>query len=265
MEFRAKLEFSNAFETSNIRKNMFDEDTGVTERTMDSCSDCCDSPSSSEAGEVMNRFHDEISTGEKRDSSSTSSTDPMDASDVEMQVVVSLTDPMDASDVERPIVVEKTEKLVRNTKVVSFSHIQIREHGVCIGDNPAGRKGVPLSIEWDSLNERKFDIDAYEESRPLRRAASQLVIPSSVREMMLRNGGYSRKEIQQATKSVNLIRIARRRTDESYLLHPLEELVEKCIRGTLNATFKRSKKVEQKKELMSLMKKDKMRMDQGCT
>lgn len=82
----------------------------------------------------------------------------------------------------------------------------------------------------------------YEDERPPRRSGAQMNIPSSCREDMLRHAGYSRGEIQEALRDVNIARRKRKRTIEAMQLTPVHEFSEWVVRSSLNLTFKRFQK-----------------------
>jgi hypothetical protein len=88
----------------------------------------------------------------------------------------------------------------------------------------------------------KMTLAQYEDDRPLRRTGPQMNIPSSCREEMLRNAGYSRGEIQEALRDVNIARRRRKRTIEAMQLTPVHEFSEWVLRSSLNLTFKRFQK-----------------------
>ena len=110
------------------------------------------------------------------------------------------------------------------------------------GDNPGGFRGPPLSIEWVAQNKVKMTLAQYEHGRPPRRTGAQMNIPASCREEMLRDAGYSRGEIQEALRDVNIARRRRKRTIEAMQLTPVHEFSERVIRSSLNLTFKRFQK-----------------------
>jgi hypothetical protein len=117
---------------------------------------------------------------------------------------------------------------------VSFSHIDIREYPICIGDNPGGRRGTPLSIEWNHFSEVQIGLDEYEDARPERRNHIALAMGETHRYDLLRRSGYSRQDIQIQTKPVNIERAQRRHTVATLHLEPLQKLQQSIFRKTLN-------------------------------
>lgn len=117
---------------------------------------------------------------------------------------------------------------------VTFTTVQIREHGCILGDNPGGTAGPPLTIEWACMSDFTADLEEYEESRPPRRDHLEMQMPASYRRDLLQRAGYTRGEITELTKPVNVARSQRARTREAMKLDGVNELVEKLSRGTLN-------------------------------
>jgi hypothetical protein len=130
---------------------------------------------------------------------------------------------------------------------VRFSCIDIREYPICIGDNPGGRTGTPLSIEWEHVLEVQLGLEEYEESRPERRNHNALSMGETVRYDMLLRLGYSRLEIRTQTKPVNIERARRKHTAATLNLAPLQEFHQAISRKTLNAlTFGARKRKERR-------------------
>jgi hypothetical protein len=131
--------------------------------------------------------------------------------------------------------VSKTLGLANPEKLsISFSFIDIREYPICIGDNPGGSRGTPLSIEWVHVSEVQIGLEEYEDARPERRNRSALAMGESVRYDLLRRSGYSLMDIRVGTKPVNIGRIQRKQTMATLNLAPLHELQQAISRKTLN-------------------------------
>ena len=82
--------------------------------------------------------------------------------------------------------------------VVLPDSVEIRQYHRALSDNPSTSSGAPIGIGWryDSEDTIRFDIDEYERCREgLRRTKKEMVIPPDVREEMLREAGYSHREI----------------------------------------------------------------------
>jgi len=132
---------------------------------------------------------------------------------------------------------------------VSFSSIEIRDYPICVGDNPGGTSGTPISIEWKHSSQGSIGLEEYEKTRPQRRCRSGLVMPALAREERLRSMGYSSNELRTLTRPVNIDRRNRRRTLETLQLSSLHEFNEKIARKTLNFLSFGAKKRQEKKLL----------------
>jgi len=145
---------------------------------------------------------------------------------------------------------------------VQFGVCEIREYPVTLGDNPGGNWGPPLTLSWDHDGTICMSLDEFESQHPPRRTGSQMNLPRSVREDMLRNAGFSRGEIRAGSKEVNKSRGQRRRTRELQQLTGLQELTEKLSRGTSNAIFRRGKKKQERTYLQHAMEVHQMKVQQ---
>jgi hypothetical protein len=130
---------------------------------------------------------------------------------------------------------------------ISFSYIDIREYPICIGDNPGGSRGTPLSIEWKHVSEVQIGLEEYEDARPERRNHSALAMGETYRYDLLRRSGYSQKDIRIQTKPVNMERAQRKHTLATLNLAPLHELKQAISRKTLSVlTFGARKRKERR-------------------
>lgn len=132
---------------------------------------------------------------------------------------------------------------------VSFSSLQIREYPIRVGDNPSIMTGTPLTIDWVHVNVINCGIDEYESGKPPPRTMVELRIPGKCRYQILKNQGFSQEEIRRGTRAANICRSQRTRTQDTMQLAPLQESLEKVKKATLNATFRRKRKSEERKLL----------------
>jgi hypothetical protein len=90
-------------------------------------------------------------------------------------------------------------------KAVRFSIVDVRDYSLCLGDNPSVSRGVPISLDWHYDDIRSFELDSYELDRSdSRRGSEELKLPSLQRIQLLKRLGYSRGEINEQTKEVQL-------------------------------------------------------------
>lgn len=94
-------------------------------------------------------------------------------------------------------------------KQVRWGTVDVHSHVVCLGDNPDCTSGPPLQISWKSFATQQLALDDYEENRPERRTKKELVVPRYIREDWLRNNGYARSQLKEATEEVQEIRKSR--------------------------------------------------------
>jgi hypothetical protein len=138
-------------------------------------------------------------------------------------------------------------------KRVCFGTVHIREHPIIPSDNPGGVKGPPVTIDWNHLGHSTAHVNDYEEMRPKRRTASQLIMPFTYRQELLRESGFTLREIQEYTKKANVARRQRKKTAELSHLSGFSETTEKLTRGLSNLTLKRGKKQKERALLKSVL------------
>lgn len=149
-----------------------------------------------------------------------------------------------------PETTEKTtnEEVFEGRKV-RFSVLEIRDYPICVGDNPAVSKGVPITIDWTHDGEVTALIDDYENSRGTPRSMLELRIPPRLRTETLKGLGFTGADMMLGTKAANIVRLQRRRTIEGLQTAQVEEFLEKSRRAFLNATIMRGKKRREREYL----------------
>ena len=104
-----------------------------------------------------------------------------------------------------------TKKAQRRRSSVQFGSLTIRNYEVQLGDNPSCSNGAPVSIGWRYNELNPICIEKYEEwMKDKRRSRSEFHLPRSHRESILREYGYSRSQMTEATKEVAKIKKQRR-------------------------------------------------------
>jgi hypothetical protein len=138
-----------------------------------------------------------------------------------------------------------------SSTLIEFTTVTIREYPITIGDNPASRTGISISIEWDYDSEVTLDVTAYEDERPPRRTGREMIIPPDARTERLRAVGFTREQIVRQTRPINIARGLRRRTCETLHLESVHLLTECFARHyrnvlTLGQTEKRQRQFLEK-------------------
>ena len=134
---------------------------------------------------------------------------------------------------------------------VNFDVVRIHEHPILLGDNPGGLRGPPLTLDWHAQATFEMTVDDYESRRPVRRTKEECAMPVSARMEILREFGYSRREIVALTKPVNQARARRKATAQAWRLAYVEELVESVARKTKNVLTLGQRKRQERKYLES--------------
>jgi len=116
------------------------------------------------------------------------------------------------------------------SRKLRFSTLTIREYARVLGDNVTVM-GPPISLSWEHQDETVYEIEDYEQAiQDSRRTQSELKMPSAHRDKILKESGYSRRDIQEAIKNSNITRNQRKRTIETLNLQPLQEAFEKAVK-----------------------------------
>lgn len=98
-------------------------------------------------------------------------------------------------------------------KRVRFSNAIIHSHPIIVGDNPGGNAGPPLTIAWERNSSSFISIDKYEKfRRGHRRDSKSMIMPSSERQEILLNLGFTMCQISKGVRVANRIRSNRRQT-----------------------------------------------------
>lgn len=115
-------------------------------------------------------------------------------------------------------------------RTVSFSSLSIREYPPAISDNPSCSFGPPVQLDWDYEAEETHPIDHYEESRQPRRTSHDLVLSYYDRRFLLiKQAGYSRREIKEAMKEAERVKRERMVTDLFLPAQALDETMENVV------------------------------------
>jgi len=92
---------------------------------------------------------------------------------------------------------------LKQKKKVRFSHIEVRQYPMILGDNPSVSSGPALTIDWEYFSEAQFSIEHYDTiHKKTHRSTRHLIMPLSCRMLIAKNAGHSYREIRQCLKEM---------------------------------------------------------------
>lgn len=95
-------------------------------------------------------------------------------------------------------------------KKVRFNTVQVNSHAVILGNNPAVSSGLPVTIEWVAFQTEVFPVEEFERAKELlSRKRNEMILPSNLREDMIKSAGYSRSEMVAVLVELSKIRKSR--------------------------------------------------------
>mmetsp|Transcript_5861 Transcript_5861/g.8437 ORF Transcript_5861/g.8437 Transcript_5861/m.8437 type:complete len:202 (+) Transcript_5861:61-666(+) len=125
---------------------------------------------------------------------------------------------------------------------VSFSCVEIREYDLTLGDHPSCSYGPPISLDWKYKVSCNLDIDEYELHRSPRRSLREMLLNYYCRKnLLLCCGDHSERELKNATKEVNRVKMRRSVTKAFLPARKLEEVVESAGRKMRRVVIKEEK------------------------
>jgi hypothetical protein len=109
---------------------------------------------------------------------------------------------------------------------VSFGKLGVRQYSVEISDHPSCSYGPPVQLGWDFKEKEAIPLESYEEGRHPRREIGDLVLSYYDRRfMLLKQAGYSKREVKEAVKEVERVKRERMVTDMFLPVSPVEETI----------------------------------------
>jgi len=134
-------------------------------------------------------------------------------------------------------------KTRKKMKKVHFSTVEVREYPMTLGDNPAVSKGPPVTIEWRPFSRKIYQVESHIKLTPCpRRKPLQMAMPLFYRDFLLKSSGFSRREMLEATKQVNIIKGRRSATVRKLQMAQMEEIGETMKNKMKNTFFRKKKK-----------------------
>ena len=100
----------------------------------------------------------------------------------------------------------------KKIRSVRFSTIDIREYDTAISTNPSCSRGPGLELGWGFSSLNSIPVEEFEEKFPsgLRRKARDMLIPLERRELILKEAGYSRREIEECRREMYTMQLKQR-------------------------------------------------------
>lgn len=127
-------------------------------------------------------------------------------------------------------------------KMVQFSTVEVRQYPMILGDNPAVSRGPSVTIDWIPFSRSIVNVDLHVRMTPEpRRKPVQMAMPLYHREFLLRQTGYTRNELLEATKQTNIIKAQRSATVRKLQMQSVEELGE-SFKGRFKKKFFKKKR-----------------------
>ena len=129
----------------------------------------------------------------------------------------------------------RSGRMTRNH--VSFTQVHVRAYDMTLGDHPACVTGTPVTLDWQYLQHEPLHLEQYEQQQQYKkpqeaqaRNTEVMRLGSFERECILKDAGFSRKEMQQARQQVDKQKRQRSQTVSWLPLMPLEELIQRAKR-----------------------------------
>jgi hypothetical protein len=91
------------------------------------------------------------------------------------------------------------------TAKVSFSHVELRDYEIKLGNSPSCTSGPPVELGWCYNKVCPVKIDTYEDiRRGQRRDRAEMIMPSHYRKEKLMEFGYSSRDISEMMAKLTL-------------------------------------------------------------
>lgn len=116
-------------------------------------------------------------------------------------------------------------------KKVSFANVQIRYYERMLDINPSVTAGPAIGIGWRYKKGGKVTIDEWEMSKGNNLSRSKdLLLPKHVRESMLKEAGFTQRDIAEAVRIIIKAKNKRKQTVQNLGVEAVEEVVESAAR-----------------------------------
>ena len=113
---------------------------------------------------------------------------------------------------------------------VTFSHVQVRYYERILDINPAVTNGAALGIGWRYKRGGMIEMDEWESRKTTFKRPNDLLLSRHVREGMLKDIGYDKKDIAAATRIILKAKNQRKATVQNLGAQGMEEAIESAAR-----------------------------------
>jgi hypothetical protein len=130
--------------------------------------------------------------------------------------------------------VEQENHDVRKLRSVSFHEVRVRQYERILCDFPASKNGPSIGLGWTYIQTRSKSVDHYEDNDRRRNQCRRkdFMLSRRARETLIREWGYSDRQIASVVRDLNRIRFQRRQTVNNLgvVSSKMEEIVETAKR-----------------------------------
>ncbi|GAX22190.1 hypothetical protein FisN_19Lh252 [Fistulifera solaris] len=105
----------------------------------------------------------------------------------------------------------------KSTNAVRWSTVHVYCHTYELGDNPCPLLGPPITIAWQSHKQLEVAVDDFETKH--RGTTSRGLLSEDVREYILLNAGYSKRDLSRAIHDARRVRMSRERTQHDIIVN----------------------------------------------
>jgi hypothetical protein len=124
---------------------------------------------------------------------------------------------------------------------VAFGSVIVRCYAQTLGDNSCVSYGPPISLDWDYEEQEAITLDDYEDNRPPRRSARQMVLSYYTRKNILSwKYGITEDELKAAHKKAKQEKLRRNLTITLLPLMKVEDALESAKRKAKRAFRKQA-------------------------
>jgi hypothetical protein len=115
-------------------------------------------------------------------------------------------------------------------RVVLFDRVEVRHYERVLTDNPSVQHGPAIGIGWRYKRGGSVNVNDWERTRGASRKACDLVLPRNTREKIVKDAGFTPKEVADMIRTTLKVKNQRRQTVNNLSTAGAEEKVENARR-----------------------------------